>query len=102
MGTCNNKLNEKHRKIIQSNNPTNSYKESNKLNNSSQNIKESSFKEMIKENPNNISINENYYLICPQCKIRSPHIEKLYYKEDIEEFMVKYTCICFENTFESK
>ena len=103
MGTCNNNSNEKHRKIIQSNNPPNiSSKEPNKLNNSSQNMKESSFKEMIKENPNNNSMNENYYLICPQCKIRSPHIEKLYYKEDIEEFMVKYTCICFENTFESK
>jgi WD40 repeat protein len=36
----------------------------------------------------------NYYLICPDCLMRSPHIEKLYYDENGKEFVVKYTCIC--------
>ena len=48
---------------------------------------------MIKENPKY----DNYYLICPDCDIRSPHIEKLYYDEDLKDIMVKYTCICFQN-----
>ena len=36
----------------------------------------------------------NYYLICPDCLMRSPHIEKLYYDDNSKEFLVKYTCIC--------
>ena len=96
MGSCNN--NDRHKKIIQEN----KLKESIKINENPQNIRESNSQGMIKEIPINKPINENYYLICPICEIRSPHIEKLYYKEDIEDFMVKYTCICFDNTFESK
>ena len=44
----------------------------------------------------------NYYLICPDCLMRSPHIEKLYYNEELKNFLVKYTCICNENTIHSK
>ena len=54
---------------------------------------------MIKENNPD---NDNYYLICPDCQIRSPHIEKLYYNEDLKDIMVKYTCICFQNPRKSK
>ena len=36
----------------------------------------------------------NHYLICPECSIRSPHIEKLYYDNKSKDFLVKYTCIC--------
>ena len=97
MGSCTNESNDKHKKIIQEN----QVRESTKLNNISQNLRESNNKGMIQE-PSKNQINENYYLICPICEIRSPHIEKLYYKEDIEDFMVKYTCICFDNTLESK
>ena len=43
----------------------------------------------------------NYYLICPDCLMRSPHIEKLYYDENSKEFLVKYTCIC-NNILNSK
>ena len=93
MGSCNNNSNERHKKIIQENH----IKESTNPNNISKN-RELSDKGMIQEIPKNNSI----YLICPICEIRSPHIEKLYYKEDIEDFMVKYTCICFDNTLESK
>ena len=94
MGSCNNYSSERHKKIIQENHIK---EESTNLNNISK-IREPSGKGMIQEIPKNNSI----YLICPICEIRSPHIEKLYYKEDIEDFMVKYTCICFDNTLESK
>ena len=36
----------------------------------------------------------NYYLICPNCSIRSPHIEKLIYDNKSKDFLIKYTCIC--------
>ena len=39
----------------------------------------------------------NYYLICPDCSIRSPHIEKLYYDKNSKDFLVKYTCMCNNN-----
>ncbi len=39
----------------------------------------------------------NYYLICPDCSIRSPHIEKLYYDNNSKDFLVKYTCMCNNN-----
>ena len=52
----------------------------------------------LKENENNI----NFYLICPNCSERSPHIEKLYYDEKYKDFLVKYTCICFEDVNEPK
>ena len=39
----------------------------------------------------------NYYLICPNCHVRSPHIEKLYYHNKSKDFLVKYTCICNNN-----
>ena len=51
------------------------------------------------EHNNNINQNNNYYLICPNCSTRSPHIEKLYYDNDSKNFLVKYTCICSDNTF---
>ena len=41
--------------------------------------------------------NMNYYLICPDCQMRSPHIEKLYYNDESRDFLVKYTCICDNN-----
>ena len=46
--------------------------------------------------------NINYYLICPDCSSRSPHIEKLYYNEESKQFFVKYTCVCNDNTMHSK
>ena len=54
----------------------------------------------LKENINNTNI--NFYLICPNCSERSPHIEKLYYDEKYKDFLVKYTCICFEDVNEPK
>ena len=46
--------------------------------------------------PANVN-NMNYYLICPDCQMRSPHIEKLYYNDESRDFLVKYTCICDNN-----
>ena len=71
----------------------------NKLNNSKNNeILKNSQNNFQEENPEK----ENYYLLCPNCEIRSPHIEKIYFRENLEDFVVKYTCICFENTKEPK
>ena len=100
MGTCDNSASQRHKeiqkKILKEN------QDSVKMDNSSNNIKIINKKGMIQENPNDVSLNENYYLICPDCEIRSPHIEKLYYNEDLKDIMVKYTCICFENPRKSK
>ena len=96
---CNNTTNNRHQEIIKKNQNI----DSSKLSNVSKIIQEpEKNKGIIQVNPSNYAMNENYYLICPICEIRSPHIEKLYYKKDIEDFMVKYTCICFDNTLESK
>ena len=51
-------------------------------------------------NKNNKDI--NYYLICPDCSMRSPHIEKLYYDDNSQQFLVKYTCICNNDNFHPK
>ena len=56
---------------------------------------------------NNIKYNQNdtglnFYLICPNCLERSPHIEKLYYDDSYKDFLVKYTCICLENPMNEK
>ena len=54
-----------------------------------------------KDEFNNIQTN-NYYLKCPDCLVRSPHIEKLYYDKNLKDFLVKYTCICMDNTLYPK
>ena len=89
MGTCDNRSSQKHKEIIKGRSGEN--KDISQMNNSSQKIINE--QGMIKENPKY----DNYYLICPDCDIRSPHIEKLYYDEDLKDIMVKYTCICFQN-----
>ena len=100
MGTCNNSSSQRHKEIIKLKSGENNY--SSQMNNVSKNIEIINEKGMIQENPKNDSLYENYYLICPDCEIRSPHIEKLYYNEDLKDFIVKYTCICFENTRKPK
>ena len=54
----------------------------------------------LKQNINNTNI--NFYLICPNCSERSPNIEKLCYEEKNKDFLEKYTCICFEDIYETK
>ena len=89
----NNKIKEENKN---ENNSNNEIKEENINENSNKNnIKEENNKENIIEN-NNYGM--NIYLICPNCSERSPHIEKLYYDDKSKDFLVKYTCICFENT----
>ena len=100
MGTCNNSSSQRHKEINKLKSGENNY--SSQMNNVSKNIEIINEKGMIQENPKNDSLYENYYLICPDCEIRSPHIEKLYYNEDLKDFIVKYTCICFENTRKPK
>ena len=88
MGSCTNSSNIKRReKITQVNNnkSENKIKDNNDTNNQQKDI-------------NSI----NYYLLCPNCLKCSPHIEKFYYDETSKNFLVRYTCICHENTMHSK
>ena len=100
MGTCDNSSNQRHKQIQRGKSGENNALS--QMNNSSTNFKINNEQGMIKENPNDASLKDNYYLICPDCQIRSPHIEKLYYDEDLKDIMVKYTCICFQNPRKSK
>ena len=94
MGNCTNSNNEQRRERLQ--NKKNSLKQINEegnkenidLNSANINKKDNNLKPSLKNEEN------NYYLICPDCLMRSPHIEKLYYDENLKEFLVKYTCIC--------
>ena len=94
MGNCDNRSSQRHKEIQKAR--SNENKDISQMNNPSQKIINE--QGMIKENPKT----ENYYLICPDCEIRSPHIEKLYYDEDLKDIMVKYTCICFQNPRKAK
>ena len=94
MGNCTNSNNDQRRERLQ--NKKNSLKQINEegnkenidLNSANINKKDNNLKPSLKNEEN------NYYLICPDCLMRSPHIEKLYYDENLKEFLVKYTCIC--------
>ena len=99
MGNCTNSSNDQRR---DRKNPRNSLKQinedQNKENinqNSIENQKNNNLKSSLKKDET------NYYLICPDCLMRSPHIEKLYYDENSKDFLVKYTCIC-NNIMNSK
>ena len=71
-------------------------------NNINQNINETeSNNKDIETNDINQNKNENmtnFYLICPKCGERSPHIEKINYDSISNDFLVNYTCLCFENS----
>ena len=82
---CDNGSNNRHKEIQKIKNPEN--KDSTKINLSTGTINNINSEGMLKPNPIRNSLTENYYLICPDCEIRSPHIEKLYYNEDLKDFM---------------
>ena len=95
MGNCNNSRNDERRERKEKNdkNILNSINEEQNKENISQNYINPN------QSPSNLKSSNkkkesNYYLICPDCLMRSPHIEKLYYDENSKEFLVKYTCIC--------
>jgi len=75
----------------------------NSVNENENNVNESKFIEdnnninndITENNENNNNI--NYWLVCPDCSERSPHIEKLYYDKETKNFSVKYSCICHDN-----
>ena len=55
------------------------------------------FKNNNSNNNNNNFNNENnnnYYLVCPDCKERSPHIDKINYDNNKKDFVVRYSCVC--------
>ena len=98
---CNNSINEKRRsnKKLDTNSDV-VLKENNNNNNEATNIIEKNMETQTVTQKDMNSL--NYYLICPDCLMRSPHIEKLYYNEESKDFLVKYTCICNSNTMHSK
>ena len=60
--------------------------------------KNKSINQLIKSTSDNIDTSTyndesstNYYLLCPDCSIRSPHIEKFCYDNKVKDFLVKYT-----------
>ena len=66
--------------------------------------KNKSINQLIKSTTDNIDTSTyndesstNYYLLCPDCSIRTPHIEKFCYDNKVKDFLVKYTCICHHN-----
>ena len=75
-----------------------------KNNNTHNNININNNTHEIKEENNKEECNFEMktFLICPYCSERSPYIEKIYYNDKSKDFLVKYTCICFENTNASK
>jgi WD40 repeat protein len=100
MGNCNNSANDQRREreknqknSLKSNNIEQNNENQNQLKENNLNLKEQDNNMNNVNNMNNMN-NMNYYLICPDCLIRSPHIEKLYYDENSKDFLVKYTCIC--------
>jgi len=95
----NNGLGDNTNNIIEANN--NKLSNNNDKNNLSE-IKEEEFKISPLKTNEFTNSNINYYLVCPDCSVRSPHVEKLYYNEESKQFFVKYTCVCNENTMHSK
>ena len=42
----------------------------------------------------NLDINKNYYFVCPDCKYRFPHIVKIKYDVQKNDFIIEYNCQC--------
>lgn len=62
-----------------------------------------STKKELENNSKNLNLDEEkIFLICPDCQIRSPHIEKIYVDDKTQNILVKYTCICHENNSQPK
>ena len=111
MGGCHNSSNERRKLRHQSNQE--SHGSDTKKNENASNIYEKKINESKNNNNNNELTNSNLkeiqsnpelniYLICPNCSQRSPHIEKIYYDDKSEDFLVKYTCICFDDPMAPK
>ena len=45
----------------------------------------------------NFDIKKTYYLVCPYCKERSPHIEKIKYDSNNNDFEVNFKCNCLNS-----
>lgn len=97
MGNCSNASNDQRRQ--REKNIRNSLKQNNDEQNK-ENLSQNQLNQRERDEKSNnlksskIKEEPNYYLICPDCQMRSPHIEKLYFDEKTKQFLVKYTCIC--------
>ena len=100
MGNCTNSSNDQRRERDKI---KNSLKENNEQNkeNINQNQNQLDQKENNLKSSNINKEESNYFLVCPDCQMRSPHIEKLFFDEKSKQFLVKYTCIC-DNIVNSK
>ena len=49
----------------------------------------------------NFDINKVYYLVCPNCKCRIPHIDIINYDTKYNDFKISYNCICNSKLEES-
>ena len=50
-------------------------------------------KNFLKESQNGMII----YLLCPDCSIRSPYVDKIYFDEATDDLLVNYKCLCNED-----
>ena len=102
MGNCSNASNDQRRereRIKNSIKQNNDEQNKENLSQNQVNPKENTEKNNIKSSQ--IKEDSNYFLICPDCQMRSPHIEKLFFDDNTKQFLVKYTCIC-NNIMNSK
>lgn len=42
----------------------------------------------------NLSKDNNYYLICPDCGLKTPSIQNIIYEDTKDDFIIKYNCEC--------
>ena len=98
MGNCTNSANDQRRERDKI---KNSLKENNEQNKENINQNQLNHKENNLKSSNIKKEEQNYFLVCPDCQMRSPHIEKLFFDEKSKQFLVKYTCIC-DNIMNSK
>ena len=100
MGICSNeKSQEKRRKKKESlekeslsNEKNQNDNQEEEKNNDNQDTSEKN-KNILKESQNGMNI----YLLCPDCSIRSPYVDKIYYDETTDDFLVNYICLCNED-----
>ena len=66
-----------------------------KIKNSINNIK--TIQKEVSNPYSDLDENKSYYLTCPKCKERAPHIEKIKYDSSNNDFMANFKCNCFIN-----
>ena len=112
MGTCNSQNERRKKRHTKDSSAENTTKMDSGINPNINEINQYNIEELnqnkninneLKNSQNNDSKNQiGYFLICPDCSERSPHIEKIYYDEKSKNFSITYTCICHESIREQR